>query len=330
MSLRPKSEIARIRRHISSLKKAAWLGQSRSWWPNCLFHCTDILNAINILRTGELLSREQVKKSEQLQVDIASPSVIAQTSPEWQDYVRLYFRPRTPTQYRNEGFRPMGQWQLDSHCPVPVYFLLDALSVLSRSDSLFTHGNLASGIEPSGDVDELEKIPFELVYHVGYFDPTERNTIIFHRNAEVLVPERLGLEGVRLISCRSQAEYETFLHLLPPGTLAKWVDKIGVRPDLGLFHNQWTFVQEVDMTTESLLFKFNKATATPGPFNARVQITEPPTGLRYSWHNEVYYANDTLNLKLHTVRNPQDYLVRLTLDGQLAFAGRYQEEDLPF
>lgn len=330
MSLRPKGEISRIRRHISGLKKAPWLGPTRSWWPNCLFHCTDIQNAINILRTGELLSREQVKKAEQLQVDIASPGVIAQTSLDWQDYVRLYFRPKTPTQFRNEGFRPREQRQLDAHCPVPVYFLFGALAVLSRSDSFFTHGNLASGIEPYDSLDELEKIPFELVYHIGRFEPDERDKIVFHRNAEVLVPERLGLEEVLLISCRSQAEYETFLHLLPPGTLANWVSKIGVRPDLGLFHNRWTFVKEVDMSNESVFFKFNRATEAPGTFNARVEITEPLTGHRYSWYNEDYYANDNLDLRLHTLQNPEDYLVRLTLDEQLAFAGHYQEEDLPF
>lgn len=330
MSLRPKGEISRIRRHISGLKKAPWLGQTRSWWPNCLFHCTDIQNAINILRTGELLSRERVKKAAQLQVDIASPGVIAQTSLDWQDYVRLYFRPKTPTQFRNEGFRPREQRQLDAHCPVPVYFIFGAMAVLSRSDSIFTHGNLASGVEPCSDVDDLGKIPFERVYHVGYFDPNVDSTITFHRNAEVLVPERLGLEGIGLVCCRSQAEYETFLHLLPPGTLANWVNKIGVRPDLGLFHNRWTFVKEVDMSNESVLFKFNRATETPGTFNARVEITEPLTGRRYSWNNEDYYANDNLDLRLHTLQNPEDYLVRLTLDEQLAFAGHYQEEDLPF
>ena len=84
------------------------------------------------------------------------------------------------------------------------------------------------------------------------------------------------------------------------------------------------------MDTESVLFKFNKATVTPGAFDARVEITEAFTGQRYSWHNDNYDADDNLNLKLHTLKNPEDYLVRLTLDDQLAFAGHYQEEDLPF
>ena len=280
-----------------------------------------------------MLSRKQAQDDEQLQVDIASPDVIAQTPAEWQDYVRLYFRPRTPTQYRNEGFRPIGQWQLDAHCPVPIYFLFNSIAVLSRGDSLFAEGNVGRGAIPIGKIDHLESIPFEKVYHDTWFDNTDveiTREIVYHRHAEVLVPQRLGIGDLRLICCRSQAEYETLIHLLPPGTLARWVDKIGVRPNLRLFHNRWTFVKEADMSAERVLFKFNKGTATPGPFGAHVQITELPTGLSYSWSRTEFFAADTLDLSLYSVKNPEDYSVHLTLDGQLVFASRYQEEDLPF
>ena len=108
MTLRPPVEVSRIREHVAALKGAPWLGQARAWWPNCLFHCTDIRNVVRILNSGELLSRVQAKASNTLEIDIASSDVIARTALEWQDYVRLYFRPKTPTQYNNEGFRPGG------------------------------------------------------------------------------------------------------------------------------------------------------------------------------------------------------------------------------
>lgn len=330
MSLRPKSEVAEIQMYLADLKKAAWLGESRSWWPNFLFHCTDILNAVNILRQGEFLSRVRAEQTGQLLVDIASADIIANTEAKWQDCVRLYFRPRTPTQFNNEGFRPIGQWRYDAHCPVPVYFLLDAESVLGMSNSLFTDGNVAAGAIPSSTVDQLKQIPFEAVYHDTWFDPTERASIVYHRNAEVLINERLGLGPVRLICCRSQAEYETLLQLLPPGVLAKWVDKIGVRPSLHLFHNRWTFLRQVDMSDQHLLFRFNGDTETPGPFDARVEIIEQTTGRSYVWKNDQFQANDSLNLSMHNVEAPQDYYVRLFFDDQLAFAGHYQEETLPF
>ena len=335
MSQRRWAEIKAIHRHLEAIKQAPWVDQARRWWPNYLFHCTDIRNVVNVLKSGELLSRVQVEGTKSLAVDIAGPEIIAQTDSRWQDYVRLYFRPRTPTQYRNEGFRPKGQWEYGAHCPVPVYLLFDAISVLSEAESLFTHGNLASSHTiPTGGISSFQQIPFDLVYHDTWFDHAERANIVYHRNAEVLVAKRLGLEAVKMICCRSQAEYETLLHLLPPGTLARWVSKIGVQPSLHLFHNQWTFVERVEMSPRKLMFRFNKGTMTPGPFDARVEITELPTTSpkRYIWHDEQFHTspNDVWNIALHPLQNPQDYTIRLFLDQQLAFASRYQEEDLPF
>ena len=70
----------------------------------------------------------------------------------------------------------------------------------------------------------LKLIPFDLVYHDTWFYPSDRDQVIYHRNAEVLVPQRMGLENLRYIGCRSNAEYKTLLHLLPPGTRSDWVE----------------------------------------------------------------------------------------------------------
>ena len=332
MRPRASAETVRIREHIEALKGASWLGPTRRWWPGFLFHCTDILNIVNILKSGELLSRVQAKASNTLEIDIASSDVIARTALEWQDYVRLYFRPKTPTQYNNEGFRPRGQWALNSHCPVPICLLFDSIAVLSRADSLFTDGNVGAGAQPSGIVDDLQGIPFRLVYHDTWFEPDERGKIVYHRNAEVLVPQRLGLDCLRAIICRSQAEYETLLYLLPPGIHSRWVDQISVRQNLNLFNNRWTFVEQVDMSNERVAFRFNRSTTTPGPFVAYVEIFEPLADgpKKYTWQDNEYQAKDALSLNLRTLTDPSDYSVRLTLDGQLAFANRYQEDRLPF
>ena len=246
--------------------------------------------------------------------------------------MRLYFRPRTPTQYRNEGFRPTGQWEYNAHCPVPVYLLFKADEVLSKTDCLFTDGNVAAGTTPMATIDELRQIPFNLVYHDSWVDQHNRSTIVYHRNAEVLVSQRLGLGAVRAIVCRSQAEYDTLVYLLPPSVRVRWVSKIVVQPNWHLFHNRWTFVQQVEMSNHRLLFRFNKDTATPGPFDARVEIIEPLLNhpLRYRWHRSEFQAKDALGLNLSNLRNPQDYAVSFFLDDQLAFASRYQEEGLPF
>ena len=328
---RTNEEIDEFSQHLAKLRQADWLDQSRQWWPACLFHCTDISNAVNILRRGELLSRVQAEQNGLLSVDIASKEVISQTDPRWKDYVRFYFRPRTPTQYRNEGFRPPSQQELDSHCPVPVYLIFYSLPLLSQIDSLFSDGNAgASGAMPSGEIEFFKKIPFDLVYHDSRFAPPDRSTIIYHRNAEVLLPKRVGLENICFIGCRSPAEYKSLLHLLPPGVRSNWVDKMGVRPNLQLFNRNWTFVEQVDMDDSQIIFRFNRTTTTPGPFDARVQITELATGNKFSWSNAQYQCNNVLELRLSQLRHPFDYTIHLTLDNNLAYANRYQADDLPF
>jgi len=203
------------------------------------------------------LSRTQAQNTDSLLTDIAAPDIIALTHPNWQDYVRLYFRPRTPTQYNNEGFRPIKERIRNAHCPVPVYILFDAFSVLSRQDSLFTHGNLASSTIPKSEIDELIDMPFQQIYHDSWLEDHEKQKIVYHRNAEVLIPQRLALNSVQRIICRSQAEYQTLLHRLPWETRKRWVHKIGVLPSLALFYAKWTFVEQVEMTAEQIIFRFN-------------------------------------------------------------------------
>ena len=330
MSLRPEPDISAIRQHLHELRQLPSLGRARQWWPACLFHCTDISNVVSILSQGEIVSRRTAIATGKLQRDIASPDVIAGTATEWQDYVRLYFRPRTPTQYNNEGFRPVGQRAWNSHCPVPVYLIFDSLAVLSRADSCFSDGNLGSAhANASQEVSFLRQVPFDLVYHDSSFDPQDRDQIVHHRNAEVLVPQRLGLEGLRHIICRSDAEYETLLHLLPPGTRSRWVSKLGVRPNLQLFNRKWTFVEQVAMSSKAIALRFNKSSITPGPFEARLTLEETATGTKYGWRSNQCQCYQDLELPITILRSPSDYSVSLFLDDQLAYANRFQADYLP-
>ena len=332
MTLRPDSDISAIRQHIDALRNASWLDRTRQWWPTCLFHCTNITNVVSILSDGEIYSRNRITSAGQLPTDIASPQVIEGTNLKWQDYVRLYFRPRTPTQYRNEGFRPIGQREWNSHCPVPVYLIFNALTVLSRSDSWFSDGNLGSPYaNVQREVAFLKQIPFESVYHNSPFSRSVRGRqIVHHRHAEVLVPQSMRLDSLRLIGCRSDAEYKTLLQLLPPETHSRWVSRIGVLSSLQLFHQEWTFLEQVDMSAEKIVFRFNRSSRTPGPFDARVEIDEATTGMKYRWRNEAYQCNQELTLSLSSLKDPSDYTARLFLDNQLAYADRFHGADLPF
>lgn len=140
-----------------------------SWWPRYLYHFTDVQNAANILQTGYLYSRHEAQRQGMMTVDNASPTVIQQTLAEHYQYVRLYFRPRTPTQYLNEGIRPLSQRELGgAHCPVPVFFCFDALSVLSQSETLFSNGNMGSNrVEYDNSRDFFLSIPKHLALSIS-------------------------------------------------------------------------------------------------------------------------------------------------------------------
>lgn len=331
MTPRRKPDARGIVRFLSELKKAEWLGTARNWWPDYLFHFTDIQNAVSILKNGVLLSRTEAIRLGLMTTDNASRDVIAQTDRRWLNYVRLYFRPRTPTQYRNEGIRPSGQQALDAHCPVPVCLAFNSFAILSRSDSLFSDGNLASArVRVFDKASELECIPFESVYHDGRFEPHEQDSIIFHRHAETIVPTKLDLNALALIVCRSQAEYETLLHLLPPPARIRWGAQIQIAPGLNLFEKKWTFVERVEKNSSSIVFYFNRDSWTPGPFRIQYMIIDAQT-LRQldSVDLPSYSTSQPLSLNLQPLGSPEDYYVRLCVDGNLAYADKYQD-DLPW
>ena len=329
MTRRQKPDARRMTRFLTDLKKAEWLGTARSWWPDYVFHFTDIQNAVSILKSGALFSRIEAQKRGLMGNDNASQEVLGSTDMEWKDHVRLYFRPRTPTQANNEGFRPREQRWQDAHCPVPIYFLFDSKSVLSRVDSQFADGNLASrnAIVFSSSSD-LARLPFRRIYH----DKAEWNNrqIVFNQNAEVIVPKQLGLEALRYIVCRSQAEYETLLHLLPQSTLRRWERSIIRDNQTRLFFKRWAYVQSVELSSSQIVFHFNEFPQFAGPFQINASITDTVSDRRFVWGDNSFSTDRALPLDLTEIGPLWDYSVRLTLDRHIAYADRYQEDELPW
>lgn len=321
-----KAGSADIQKHIQDW--SAKLG-NLSWWPRYVYHFTDVQNAAQIIQNGFLYCRTEVERQSLMQVDNASPEVIQQTNPEYFDYVRLYFRPRTPTQFRNEGIRPLNQRELGrAHCPVPVFFCFDALTVLSLDETKFSNGNMGSPRVAYGD-DQIFffSIPFDLVFHNRWFSTHERDEIIFRRNAEVLVPEKLALEPVlKFIACRSVAERQTLLSLLPLGVANRWLSRIRIGTS-DLFERHWTYVEEVTVVDDRVIFRFNPNTRTPGPFEVRFSYQEDGTDHERFWQGRKNRLNTILSFKLAGARWGT---VSLHLDNALAFTGLILLEEIPF
>ena len=130
-----------------------------------------------------------------MQCDNASQEVINNTPNIYKGYVRLYFRPRTPTQYHNEGFRPLNVRGLNAHCPVPIMFLFRSEPILIKRNTLFSDGNIASpNAVIDGELDFFLGLNFKDIYHdstlYGVYDP-RKSQIIYHRQSEVLIKDEL-------------------------------------------------------------------------------------------------------------------------------------------
>jgi hypothetical protein len=333
-----KPDANQIRSFLRDLANQDWLKRSeRRVWPLFVYHYTDISNAVQILHDGCIYSRKQIQSRGKAIVDSASSGVLASTRDLVKDCVRFYFRPKTPTQYHAEGIYSKAKLAVskfpDAHCPVPIFFLFDSAAVLTRSDSSFSDGCLGSPhARILSTAAELEQLPWARIYHNSWFYPSsvEGSDIVFRRNAEVIVPKAVDLGALRYIYCRSEAEKETFLHLLTPALRQRYGRKIVATQRSDHYFRRQTFVLKARLSCDGVFFHFSPETLSPGLFHVRVDL-KTDSGHRF-------LENDGFNLSgiddfiwRLTLRPPAfSYTIRLLLDGILAYENAYEEMDLPF
>ncbi|MCE4147375.1 DarT ssDNA thymidine ADP-ribosyltransferase family protein [Bacillus velezensis] len=298
-------------------------------FPKYVYHFTDLLNAKNILTEGYIYCRNQALEKGIMKVDNASKTVIENTWKDRKNYVRFYFRPKTPTQYRNEGIRSHSQINPDlkAHCPVPVFFLFDSLSMLAMDNSGFTYGNLASDSTTIyNDAESFRKMPFEFVYHEGYYDPINESYIKYHRHAELIIPNKCDLRFLKRIVCRSQAEKETFINLLDESTKRNFRDIIIVDPKNWFFYSAWTFVESVNLTKEKVTFTFNVNKDEP-TFNAKLIMKDlTSNGIYETWCDKMYQCPD-VGQSITYSKPYNHYSIAFYLDEHLVYKGTFNSMD---
>lgn len=126
----------------------------------CIYHFTHFYNAIDVIRSRKILSRDRAKELGLLKYDSAGSVVFR--SNKAHKFARFYFRPCTPTQYYNEALgadSKLGEWRTKWYknwygewestrewkskypkavglglpkCPVPVFFKFDMDEVLAK------------------------------------------------------------------------------------------------------------------------------------------------------------------------------------------------------
>jgi TIR domain-containing protein/ssDNA thymidine ADP-ribosyltransferase DarT-like protein len=295
-----------FRRYLRQLRGEEWLG-ARFWWTYFLFNFTDIHSLVNILQAEELSSAFAEGKD---------------FNTRWDKFVRLYFRPRTPDLYHVEGFRHALQATVSNYTPIPTYLLFDLEAVILQTDTRFSDGNPQKTKKTYKTAAYLRDMPFEQIYHDSWFMPDEREEIMRYREAQVLIPERIGLEALQLIWLRSPAEYETLHQLMPPQLWQKWSDKITARSDYHLFNNKRVYVQNAVLQSDSIRLRFNPCQRDCEPFVASAMI-EYADGETIEWQEDAFLPERDLLINL-----PQKkaYSVQFLLDGDLAYAGKYQAE----
>ncbi len=230
------------------------------WWPQYAYHYTDISNAVEILRTGRIYSRINAGNMKLMKNDNASRQVIDMTSPEIASYVRFYFRPLTPTQFYNEGFKHYEIRYDDdknANVPVPVFLVFDLNKLLSDPDTQFSGSSQAGyGATLHNTVAEFEKLDFDKIYGGGV--PSKED--VSYRHAEILYPDHYEIDkSIKRIVCRNEVEKQSLCNILLDEdyhTFCRYEKKITVMKD-AMFENNGLFISTCDYNGDSLAIGFS-------------------------------------------------------------------------
>lgn len=331
-----KHDADQIRAVLDNLCQMDWVRRSeRRWWPRFLCHYTDIQNAARILSSGYLYSRQRLEDTHRLPVSSGSNEILAGTQSWIKDCVRLYFRPKTPTQYHVEGVKSAKTLQhskySDAHCPVPVFFLFDSAQILSREDCRFSERGLASrNYQILSTAQDLANLDWRKIYHTGPIDYSrpEESDITSRRNAEVIIPSHLDMKSLKWIYCRSEAEKDTLLHLIADAQRPQYKRRILATARNELFYKQHTYLESVRMASEAAYLSFSPETKSSGPFRLQI-IIRSDDDTRQHTEDAYTFQKGEFRWKIRT--GFDDYEFELRLDGNLVYRNRHIEvDDIPF
>lgn len=308
--------------HITtwSASLAASYRPYRGRWPARLFHHAPIENAVAILRDGNLRSRNDAQNA--LVRDIAGIGVIDARN-HAHEFGRIYFRPRTPTQWHIEGIRKPGECAHgeNAHAPILIMFVFDARSVLLQDGVCFSDRNMQLASASVGDTEAyFSSIPFHKVYHEG--DIAGDRSIIDHRCAEVLATSPMSLaQTLQWIYCRTDAEASTLLHMLGPDANG-WRDRVLVSDDLLVFDKRFVYVEKVAIARDGVVAQFSPR-QDYAPIDIHVEVWSSDGVKRVDYRNPVSQARPPLpstSWRFPAQLQDGSYLVKIHLEGHLGFA----------
>ena len=304
-----------------------------NWWPRFAYHMTDVSNATSILSSGFLYSRIQAKYMGIMQNDNASRQVIDITDRSTIAYVRFYFRPLTPTQYYNEGFKHKEiRYHGDDYAnmPVPIFLLFDLETILNMKDTRFSELSQAgSGCPLRQGMGDFSNLPFDKIYSNG----AANRDIIQYRQAEILYPLFFEIDAsLKFILCRNEVDKQTLLNLLKQedkSAYEKYKERIKIPPH-GTFYRNGLFIDNVIYHDNLLSFVFSDTPEKAYYVNKNAkgkEISEVEAMFQFEWINarrtllsavskvEISYLNTKpVVFKLPEVEHAKTLRVRLSID----------------
>lgn len=333
------SDIIKNNREVSAVK----------WWPNFAYHFTDVMNAAGILSSGVLYSRTEAVRNNRMVNNNASTQVINITDNAVRSSVRFYFRPLTPTQYYNEGYKHKElrfdsadkDGSIGANVPIPVFLTFRLNELLNEDRIMFSEFSQAGhGAQLYKGPEDFSRLDFEKIYSNGPADDETRK----YRHAELIIPERYFIDrSLYRILCRNDFECDTLRNLLleqNPSAYNKCKDKIVVYNEKNeIFYNNGLYVAGIDVCGNSLRIRFvdnyNRIKYTDNMIQKR-QITAPLEKLcmkiELSWKDangnyilsQTYFANvDYINPEnilvsgIDYIQKARTIMVRLSIDEAL-------------
>ena len=170
--------------------------------------------------------------------------------------VRFYFRPQTPTQYYNEGYKhPSLRFHGDSNAnvPVPVFFLFDLEKLMAHPDVEFSElsqaGHRATTFK---GIEAFSRLNFDYIYDNTYDNFFETKN---YRQAEILIPNHIDIGNyLSYVLCRNSIEQTTLLNLLGSGladALEQYKNIIRVCKE-DVFYDNGIYVNGCECNNESV------------------------------------------------------------------------------
>jgi len=299
---------------------------AQQWWTKYLFHFTDITNALLILESGSIYSRNKAIELGLMRNDNANDSVITQTLEIHKNYARFYFGPSTPTQYSNEGIKPKDFISENAHCPIPVMFVFDFIKIFMLDEINFTDGNLATNPNIYSNIRDLEKLDFNLIYHRTWFNPEDRDKIINARHSEILVKDNLPLENnLSVLVVRSEAEKEALLYQMNDVLKEAYQEKIFIQPQTGIFINEWFYINSVAIINNNLHIKWHYCSriSCDSKFKLQIVVKRINDNIKKSLTKNDWYSTKDTHIALPDDFEDENIEVLIIIDDINAYINSF-------